>query len=452
MADISIEKQDGKNKSEEQKASDALSQEFSVRKTTSTVVDSANPSKSPNPSKIEAQAIPEIKPSIVEGKQLNSPKAESKPEQTKVEPNTEKKDASKPEATATTAKDGAAAPANKDVKPVKIEDNPSGDTAPRTPEERKAAEKVYFNHLFNSKNFKLDQLQQGEGPEQVLIRMNAENKLGKIPWTYEQIHMEARRISHRDLGHDGAYKIGDQPERWSNKEITDRVEKTLNKTRGIDVSRWDNDIDWKQVAASGVEFAFLKATGSKRDGTTIVDPKFEQNRENATANGVKLGYYHFFRPDASMQAQIELFAKTVGKTDNRLPVVMDVEEDETKPMWKTAPDGHEYTSAERVKIINEFCDGVKKMLGPDTRIALYMNPRFARENLGTDNSSLKKYELWLANWKVPEMNVPAPWKKAQFWQYAGDTGKVAGIERNGGADLDLVTDDAFLQAPRKRKR
>lgn len=430
MADQAIEKDKKNDVTEERKASGVLSQEFSERKTVSSTIESASGSNS-DASKSNLSKTDSITKAAAPNLDSNSTAEAAKPDQKNT-------------------KDTAAPPA---PKPVKIEDNPSGDQAPKTQAERKAAEQVYFDYLYKSKNFKLDQFLPGEGPEQVLLRMNADNKLGKVPWTYEQIHKEARRISHRDLNETSkpSYSVGEQAERWTSPEITKKVEQTLNKTRGIDVSHWDNDIDWKQVADSGVKFAFLKTTGAKRDGTTVVDAKFEQNRDNATANGINLGYYHFFRPDADMKEQIELFAKTIGKPDNKLPIVMDVEEDETKPMWKTAPDGHEYTSAERVKIINEFCDGLKKMLGADTRIALYLNPRFARENLGENNSSLGKYELWLANWRVPEMVIPAPWKKAQFWQYAGDTGKVAGIEKKGGADLDLVMDDAYLNAPRKRK-
>lgn len=334
---------------------------------------------------------------------------------------------------------------------ISIENNPSGDSAPRTPEERRAAEQIYFQYLFEKKNMQLDPFQRGEGPEQVLIRMNETGKLGKNAWSTEQIHEEALRISRRDLknGKD-AYHVDEQTQLWSAQEIPGLVKKAVDRVKGVDVSHYDLDINWKEVKASGIDFAFLKATGAKRDGTTVVDEKFEQNRQGAKEAGVAMGYYHFFRPDAPMKDQIELFAKTVGKVGhNSLPLVMDVEDDEKKPMWGQAPDGHTYSVQERLKIIDEFCNGVKKMLGKDTPIAIYTSPKFVREFLGND-PSLAKYTLWDASWKLPKPVVPAPWNRAAFWQYAGDNGKVAGIPKpDGGVDLDMIMDPRIERAVKK---
>jgi GH25 family lysozyme M1 (1,4-beta-N-acetylmuramidase) len=282
--------------------------------------------------------------------------------------------------------------------------------------------------------------------------MNETGKLGKNPWSVEQIHEEALRISRRDLtkGKD-SYHVDEQTAFWSAKEIPDLVKQAVDRVKGIDVSHFDLDINWKEVKASGVDFAFLKATGSKRDGSTVVDEKFEQNRQGARDAGVATGYYHFFRPDVPMDQQIDLFAKTVGKVGrNSLPLVMDVEEDEKKPMWEKAPDGHTYSVQERLKIIDEFCNGVKKMLGKDTPIAIYTSPKFVRENLGND-PSLAKYELWDASWKLPKPVLPAPWKKASFWQYAGDNGKVAGIHKpdGEGVDLDMIMDPKIARMVKK---
>ena len=56
--------------------------------------------------------------------------------------------------------------------------------------------------------------------------------------------------------------------------------------RGIDVSRWQGEINWSQVAKDDISFVML---GTRSKGA--VDPYFHKNIQNATANGVKVGVY-----------------------------------------------------------------------------------------------------------------------------------------------------------------
>ena len=56
--------------------------------------------------------------------------------------------------------------------------------------------------------------------------------------------------------------------------------------RGIDVSRWQGDINWSQVAADDVSFVML---GTRSKGA--VDPYFHRNIQQASAAGVKVGVY-----------------------------------------------------------------------------------------------------------------------------------------------------------------
>jgi GH25 family lysozyme M1 (1,4-beta-N-acetylmuramidase) len=56
-------------------------------------------------------------------------------------------------------------------------------------------------------------------------------------------------------------------------------------TPGIDISHWQNEIDWTKVAAAGKRFAFMKAT----DDTDYTDPTFFANRSAARANGLMVG-------------------------------------------------------------------------------------------------------------------------------------------------------------------
>ena len=69
--------------------------------------------------------------------------------------------------------------------------------------------------------------------------------------------------------------------------------------QGVDVSDWQGYIDYGQVRASGIEVVYIKAS----QGSSIKDPYFDINYENAKANGInyndakanglKVGFYHF---------------------------------------------------------------------------------------------------------------------------------------------------------------
>lgn len=59
--------------------------------------------------------------------------------------------------------------------------------------------------------------------------------------------------------------------------------------QGIDVSDWQGYIDYGQVRSSGIEVVYIKSS----QGSNIKDPYFDINYENAKANGLKVGFYHF---------------------------------------------------------------------------------------------------------------------------------------------------------------
>ena len=63
---------------------------------------------------------------------------------------------------------------------------------------------------------------------------------------------------------------------------------------GIDVSKWNKEIDWQAVADSGVDFAIIRCgyRGSST-GALVEDPYFKKNIEGAEAAGIKVGIYFF---------------------------------------------------------------------------------------------------------------------------------------------------------------
>lgn len=91
--------------------------------------------------------------------------------------------------------------------------------------------------------------------------------------------------------------------------------------RGVDVSSYQGEIDWKRLSMQGISFAFVKAT----EGSSYVDSYFAGNWEGARKSGLKTGAYHFFSYDSSGQMQAENFIATVPMAAEALPPVVDVE-------------------------------------------------------------------------------------------------------------------------------
>lgn len=89
---------------------------------------------------------------------------------------------------------------------------------------------------------------------------------------------------------------------------------------GIDVSRWQERIDWQRVAKmrdNGIrlQFAFIKAT----EGEKLVDPYFSRNWQLSRENGLLRGAYHYFSPSVSASVQARLFLQTVDFSQRRFP-------------------------------------------------------------------------------------------------------------------------------------
>lgn len=94
--------------------------------------------------------------------------------------------------------------------------------------------------------------------------------------------------------------------------------------QGIDVSSWQGNIDFSAVKNSGIEFVYIKSS----EGTRYIDPYFEQNYQNAKANGLKVGFYHYVtaRNTDEARAQANFFARVISNKspDCRLAMTLKV--------------------------------------------------------------------------------------------------------------------------------
>jgi lysozyme len=180
---------------------------------------------------------------------------------------------------------------------------------------------------------------------------------------------------------------------------------------GIDVSHYQGEVDWPAVAASGVRFAFIKAT----DGVDDVDPRFAQNWAGAKIAGMIRGAYHFFRPRLDAQQQAAHFLRVVAMDDLALPPALDVE----------VTDGLAPPALQAG--IKTWLEAVRAAFGCTPIV--YTDPSFWRRNVAADFSA---YHLWLACYAA-EPEVPATWHAWTFWQHT-DRGNVNGI--SGQVDLN----------------
>lgn len=93
--------------------------------------------------------------------------------------------------------------------------------------------------------------------------------------------------------------------------------------QGVDVSDWQGYIDYRQVRESGIEVVYIKSS----QGKNIKDPYFDINYENAKANGLKVGFYHFLTATNTGEAEQEarFFASVIAGKQPDCKLVMDYE-------------------------------------------------------------------------------------------------------------------------------
>ncbi|MEJ8757588.1 GH25 family lysozyme [Pontibacter sp. H259] len=186
-----------------------------------------------------------------------------------------------------------------------------------------------------------------------------------------------------------------------------------NTLKGIDVSRWQKEVDWMQVKDAGVTFAFVKAT----QGDFRLDPFFARNWEETKRHGIKRGAYHFYKPEAPVLDQVKLFTSTVTLAPGDLPPVLDIE---------VASKG--MTGEQLRADLKIWLEAVTKFYG--VKPIIYTSQNYYRRWL---QGHFSDYHFWIARYSPvkPEVHHTDSW---MFWQYT-DSGSVAGI--NSAVDINF---------------
>lgn len=198
---------------------------------------------------------------------------------------------------------------------------------------------------------------------------------------------------------------------------------------GIDVSKYQGQIDWKKVKADGVKYAFIRLgfRGYGEEGTIVLDECFEDNMKGATGHGIKTGVYFFTQAVTIKEAveEADFVLKHIKDYDISYPVVFD-----TESISKSAR-AENLGVSERTEIAKAFCDTIAEAgYTPMIYASLVW---YATE---LDLAQLTDYKKWYAGYEA-EPGFPYEF---DIWQYSSK-GRVDGI----GTDVDVNM--SFLPLP-----
>ncbi|HEX3040320.1 MAG TPA: GH25 family lysozyme [Caproiciproducens sp.] len=193
--------------------------------------------------------------------------------------------------------------------------------------------------------------------------------------------------------------------------------------KGIDVSKYQQTVDWDRVKSSGIDFAFIRAGYTGLDSLTPqTDPYFSSNYSGALNAGLKVGAYYYSCATNVAMAQQEANAllSILGGRRMDYPVVYDIEYS-----------GHRTMASEALAdVVITFCD---TMQAAGYKVAIYSSPSIFNTNLSS--SRLDVYDRWVAHWGVSAPNFSKPFT---VWQYG--YGTVPGIT-SGVVDMDYSFKD-----------
>ncbi|MBO5031349.1 MAG: glycoside hydrolase family 25 protein [Lachnospiraceae bacterium] len=198
---------------------------------------------------------------------------------------------------------------------------------------------------------------------------------------------------------------------------------TVISHKGIDVSKYQGEIDWNAVKADGVEYAFIRlGLRGYESGKLVLDDYFADNMTGANDAGVMAGVYFFTQAVTVDEAkeEAEFVIQNMAGYDVPYPVVFDVE-------LITNADGRadNLTKEERTDITIAFCEAVK---AAGYTPMIYGNIVCFTQLL--DMTRLNDYDKWYAFYD-DYMYMPYD---VSCWQYT-ESGTVSGIK--GKVDLNI---------------
>ncbi|MBO9202101.1 MULTISPECIES: glycoside hydrolase family 25 protein [Niastella] len=202
--------------------------------------------------------------------------------------------------------------------------------------------------------------------------------------------------------------------------------------RGIDISHHNNITDWTAIKKADVQFVYIKIS----EGVGTPDKMAKTNALAAQKNGLKIGYYHFGRPDKKNDDTIELDA-TAEASEVKilltelpaadLPLMLDLED--------TASFDSTLAPKEYLQWVETFLSFFFNADTPSTNPLIYSRKEYLDRKLPPDHTLGARYKLWLSRYTADQSNAkPANgWDKWDIWQFT----EKGVLGNNGNLDLNL---------------
>lgn len=195
--------------------------------------------------------------------------------------------------------------------------------------------------------------------------------------------------------------------------------KTPDTKIGIDISKWQETIDFTKVKNSGIEFVMIKiGSSSGKNRTIIMDPKFKENIENAGNVGLPIGIYFYSYANNIEQAkkEAEWVVKELKEYKVNLPIVFDWEE------WNNF-NKYNFSLYELSKTAESFL----KIIESSGYEGMLYSSKYYLENIWFQTN----YKIWLAHY-TKKTNYKG---KYYMWQLTNN-GKVDGIKT--AVDINIL--------------
>ena len=196
-----------------------------------------------------------------------------------------------------------------------------------------------------------------------------------------------------------------------------KLHKAPNTSIGIDVSKWQGDIDFEKVKNAGCEFVIIKAAGSYIDGEMYTDPKFTKNIENALKNNLKVGVY--FNSDANSvemaKQEIEYILDLIKDYDIELGIAYD---------WENFTNFNTFNIS--LHTLNEMADVFLKEATEKGYKPILYSSKYYLENIWKQD-----YPTWVAQY-ADNNTYEGDYI---MWQQCSD-GRIDGI--NAYVDIDIM--------------
>ncbi len=259
----------------------------------------------------------------------------------------------------------------------------------------------------------LNQIGDYEVPDKVKVNVKDKIefvKLDDISYlikTEDEIDAEAEDTANHQVDADESEHTG----AWDSEQ---------NAVLGIDVSKWNQNIDWEKVKEAGVQFVIIRCgyRGSKT-GVLVEDPYFKQNIKEAKEAGLKVGVY-FFTQAINQAEAVEEASMVLSLTEGYeldYPIFIDTE--------GSGGRADNLDAVTRTAVCEAFCETVEQA---GQEAGVYASRNWYYNNV--DDDVLSRYTIWVAEYR----KEPLYTGRYDIWQYTS-SGQIDGI--NGRVDLNL---------------